>query len=200
MSVYKIGIVLFSLGFLSLFMACEKDPEIIEKVVTIRDTIIIIKTDTITINKYFKDSATTFILSRHTETTGMGSDPSLSIAGQERATELARMLNTAKIQAVYSTNFNRTKETAAKVASINALTTQIYDASKLDALATTILNQYKNGVVYISGHSNTTNVLLNTLIGAQVYGIIPDSEYDNLYIVNVLTKGNAKVVHLKYGK
>ncbi|MBK7357841.1 MAG: histidine phosphatase family protein [Saprospiraceae bacterium] len=200
MPIYKISLYLVSLTLSSFFLSCEKDPETIIKTVTVTDTLVIHKTDTLILKQYIEDSATTFILSRHTETTGIGTDPSLSALGQERATELARVLKNTKIQAVYSTNYNRTKETSSKIASNNSVSTQIYDPAKLDELVNSILNQYHNQVAYIVGHSNTTNVLLNILIGTNVYGNIPDSEYDNLYIVNVSSKGHAKVLHLKYGK
>lgn len=200
MPIYKIPLFLVSILIFSFFLSCQKDPETIIKTVTVTDTLVILKTDTLILKQYIEDSATTFILSRHAETTGIGTDPSLSIAGQERATELARVLKNTKIQAVFSTNYNRTKETSSKIAANNALSTQIYDPANLDALVNTVLNQYHSQVIYIAGHSNTTNVLLNMLIGKNLYGTIPDSEYDNLYIVNVSSKGQAKVLHLKYGK
>ena len=50
----------------------------------------------------------------------------------------------------------------------------------------------------IVGHSNTTPSLLNVLTGTSNYSNIPESEYDNLYIVTVFEKGRAEVVHFKY--
>jgi broad specificity phosphatase PhoE len=190
--IFTAFIIIISTNF-----GCQKDPDTIIKTVT--DTIYIQKTDTLTITKLLQDTLTTFILSRHAETSGTGTDPSLSAAGQLRATELARDLKNTKISAVYATNYKRTKETAAKIASDNAVPTEIYDPAQLDALVNKILQQYKNGVVYIAGHSNTTNVILNILTGSNTYGVIPDTEYDNLYLVSVSEKGKAKVIHLKYG-
>lgn len=185
---------------LLLIFSCTKEPKTIVETITKIDTLFLTQTDTVRIKEYISDSTTTVILSRHAETTGVGSDPNLSTAGQERAAELDRVLHNTAIKAVYSTNFNRTKETAAAIATSNSVTTQIYDANKLSQFADLILNQYHNQVVYVAGHSNTTNVLLNQLIGSNKYGTIPDSEFDNLYIVSVSAKGNASVVHLKYGK
>ncbi|HQW10791.1 MAG TPA: phosphoglycerate mutase family protein [Saprospiraceae bacterium] len=182
------------------FSNCSKGPEAIIKTVTKIDTIYIAQTDTVKLIEYINDSTTTFILSRHAETSGAGMDPSLSVTGQERAIELARVLHTTPIRGVYSTNYKRTKETAAPLAEKNNLTTQIYDPEKLSQLIDQLLLQYKNQVVYVVGHSNTTNVLLNTLVGNPVYPDIPENEYNNLYIVSVSEKGNARVVHLKYGK
>lgn len=200
MIVNRIGLFLFVCILASFLWGCDKETETIIKTVTVRDTIILTMIDTVTLTQLIQDTTTTFILSRHAETTGIGTDPSLSVSGQERATELARVLKNTQIHAVYSTNYNRTKETASKIASNNSVTTQIYDPSQLDNLATSILQQYKNKVIYIAGHSNTTNAFLNILVGSNFYATIPDSEYDNLYIVSVSKKGNAKVVHLKYGK
>lgn len=200
MIVNRIGMFFFTCILASFLWGCDKETETIIKTVTVRDTIILTRIDTVTLTQFIQDTTTTFILTRHAETTGIGTDPSLSVSGQERATELARVLKNTQIHAVYSTNYNRTKETASKIASNNSVTTQIYDPSQLDNLATSILQQYKNKVIYIAGHSNTTNAFLNILVGSNFYATIPDSEYDNLYIVSVSKKGNAKVVHLKYGK
>ena len=184
----------------AFIIGCTKEPKTIIQTVTKIDTLYLTKTDTVKIKEFINDSTTTVILSRHAETTGVGSDPSLSTAGQERATELDRLLRNTAIKAVYSTNFNRTKETASPIATTNNLSTQQYNPNSLGQFADLILNQYHNQVVYVAGHSNTTNVLINQFIGSNKYSIIPESEYDNLYIVSVSAKGNARVVHLKYGK
>lgn len=194
----KLNILFFIILF--ALIGCSKDPEVIIKTVTQIDTVYVAQIDTVELIEYINDSTTTFILSRHAETTGAGLDPSLSIAGQERAAELARVLHTTPVKGVYSTSYKRTKETVAPLAGKNSLTTQIYDPEKLTQLIDQLLLQFRNQVVYVVGHSNTTNVLLNTLVGSSVYPNIPESEYNNLYIVSVSEKGNARVVHLKYGK
>lgn len=191
--------LLFLIALVTCY-GCAKDPETIVNTVIVKDTVYVVQKDTIRITDYINDSTTTVILTRHAETSGTGTDPVLSTAGQERATELARVLHTTVVRGAYATSYNRTKETAAPVAAKNALTTQIYDPVKLTELADTLLLKYRNQVVYVAGHSNTTNVLLNILTGTSLYGVIPDTEYDNLYIVSVSAKGNARVVHLKYGK
>lgn len=195
-------VLLFAVA--SAFCSCRKKTEIrtITEVktdtVTVRDTVILVDEDTVIITNYINDSATTFILSRHAETTGSGSDPFLSAEGQQRADTLAYMLRNTTIHAVYATNYNRTKQTAAGIAADNSLVTQIYDPAAQDALVTSILAQHRSKVVYIAGHSNTIPVLLNILAGGSTYTDIPHTEYDNLYIVNVFEKGRANVVHLKY--
>ncbi len=197
--IYFAGLSVFIfLLFAGVFSACKKKTEIKTIVETKTDTVIVVSHDTIRITDYLQDSATTFILTRHAETAGAGSDPMLSATGQQRADTLANMLKHTQIQAVYATSYNRTKQTAAGIAANNSLTTQIYDPFAQDALVTQILATYNSGVVYIAGHSNTIPALLNILTGSTTYTDIPASEYDNLYIVNVFEKGRAKVVHLKY--
>lgn len=181
-----------------LFSSCAKKE--VEKIVvqTKTDTVTVIDRDTVIINNYIKDSATTFILTRHAETTGIGTDPALSPEGQQRATALAKMLYNTKMQAAYATNFNRTKQTATPIATDNNLTTEIYDGLTPDVLINEVLTKHRSKVVYIAGHSNTIPELLNTLTGTSTYTTIPETEYDNLYIVNVFEKGRSRVIHLKY--
>lgn len=190
---------LFPLLAVIIVFGCAKEPKTIVQTITKVDTLYLSQTDTVRIKEYINDSTTTLILSRHTETTGMGSDPSLNTAGQKRAAQLDSLLQNTAINAVYSTNFNRTKETAAPIAARNSLSTQLYNPNNLNQFVDLILEQYRHQVVYVAGHSNTTNVVLNTLIGSTKYNTIPETEYDNLYIVSVSAKGNARVLHLKYG-
>jgi hypothetical protein len=37
------------------------------------------------------------------------------------------------------------------------------------------------------------------MVGENIYATLPESAYDNLYIVSLFEKGRAKVTHLKYG-
>lgn len=189
---------------LSMFAACDKDPEIITKTefVTIIDTVVVIDTFTVfeTIIETVNDTATTFILVRHAETTGSGSNPSLSSAGQTRANALQKILDNIPLNAVFSTNFNRTMQTATPTATDQSLTIAIYDAFNPDALIDQTLTAFHDGVVLIVGHSNTTPDFLNVLTGSNSFTDIPETEYDNLFIVHVYKKGRAEVLHMKYGE
>ncbi len=197
-----------ALALISLFFSCEKEPQIITEtiiktdtlVVTQIDTLILQITDTLTLTELVPDTATTFILLRHAETSGSGSDPALSTAGQDRAAELLRILKNVALNAVYSTNFNRTRQTAEPIAADKSLSVQIYNAFAPGTLADNALAAHKQGAVLVVGHSNTIPELLNTLTGTTDFQLIPDSQYDNLFIVTVFEKGRARVVHLKYGE
>ncbi len=186
-----------------LLFSCTKDPEVIieTETITVTDTIILVDTVTVieTIFEMVPDTATTFVLLRHAETTGSGSDPNLSSEGQARANELSRILGNVPLDAVFSTNFNRTMQTAEPTAIDQALTIENYDPFNLDPFVVTTIAAYREGVVLVVGHSNTTPSLLNVLVGSNTYSNLPESEYDNLFVVTVFEKGRSKVIHMKYG-
>jgi 2,3-bisphosphoglycerate-dependent phosphoglycerate mutase len=103
------------------------------------------------------------------------------------------------MSAVYSSSYKRTQQTAAGVAQHHSLPVQLYDPQKQGQLIDTILQEHPYKVVYVAGHSNTIPALLNLLTGTNSYSDIPETEYNNLYLVTVYRKGQAKVIHLKYG-
>lgn len=183
----------------SLLFSCSKEPDVIieKEIITVIDTVIIV--DTVTVIETIPDTATTYILVRHAETSGGGSNPNLSIVGAERSMELSRILANVPLDAVLSTNFNRTMQTAEPTATAKGLTIQSYDPFAPDAVIESTLNDYRDGFILIVGHSNTTPDFLNKMVGENIYATLPESAYDNLYIVSLFEKGRAKVTHLKYG-
>jgi len=146
------------------------------------------------------ETTTTVMLVRHAETTGSGSARNLSEIGQKRAAELAQALKDIPIKAVYSTNYNRTMQTAAPIAEQKGLSVQSYNPSNLGGFADDLLAKHKGETVLVVGHSNTTPALTNVLVGANTYENFPETEYDNLFIATVVEKGNAQVILLKYGE
>lgn len=182
-----------------LFANCDKEPKVVTEIVTVHDTLVQHLTDTLLLTEFVHDTATTFILLRHAETTGGGNDPALSALGQERAAELLRVLQNVPLQAVYATNYQRTTQTAQPVAADRGLAVQFYDPFAPGPLADAVLAAYPGKAVLVVGHSNTIPALLNVLTGTNDFPQIPDTQYDNLFIVTVFEKGRANVVHLKYG-
>ena len=136
---------------------------------------------------------------RHAEK-GAGNDPDLIPEGADRAVALAELLKANGISEVYSTDFNRTRQTAQPAATDKGLAVQTYDPGNQNPLINTVLASHKGGAVLVLGHSNTAPALLNLLTGTNAYPQMPDSQYDNIYVVTVFEKGRAEVVHLKYGK
>lgn len=127
--------------------------------------------------------------------------------GVTRASELARVLGQTGIDAVYSTNFNRTRQTAQPTATlIGQGDPMIYDHNALEALVDTVMKRHRGGEVLIVGHSNTTPDLINAFGGTAPVNEIPETQYDNLYllIVQRQTKNGSyeyrtKTLPMKYG-
>jgi len=191
-------IILISL--LSLFANCAKTPMTIKETVRVVDTIVVNSIDTLLLKEVVKKEASTFFLVRHAEKEKDTTNPSLTAAGNQRAKELARLLSEVKLSAVYSTNYNRTKETAQPTSIDKNLLINEYNPSEQAAFATEVLAQHPRGKVLIVGHSNTIPALVNIFLGEEVYPSLSDSDYDNLYVLTVYEKGDAEVVVLKYGE
>ncbi|MGC1242759.1 MAG: histidine phosphatase family protein, partial [Chryseosolibacter sp.] len=86
---------------------------------------------------------TTFILVRHAEKADDGTDdPDLTREGEGRALKLAFMLKDTEIDAVYSTDFRRTKNTAKPLAEIRNLEVLPYEPTKPEEILR-IVDQHK---------------------------------------------------------
>jgi broad specificity phosphatase PhoE len=111
-----------------------------------------------------------------------GSDPSLSEVGRARALKLAEMLGDSGIESIYETEFRRTQETAAPLASKLRLTPK-QEASRNDmkGFAGTLRTREAGRIVLVVGHSSTVPDLIRAFGGPKIK--IEDNEYDNLFIV-----------------
>lgn len=148
----------------------------------------------------FSRPVTTIILVRHAEKNiePNNPNPNLSPAGQARAQELVRVLGNAGITAIYATQFVRTQQTAQPLATHLGLPVTQIEAGKTDQLVSQIITNNRGGVAFVAGHNNTVPAAISALGGGEV-PIIPENEYDNLYIVTLYRSGSAKLVKLKYG-
>jgi len=112
-------------------------------------------------------------------------DPPLSAAGRVRAIELREALKGKNIRYIFSTNTIRTIATAQPLNELRGAT-QIELYNTKDSLDYLIdkLKAIKSGNSLIVGHSNTVDDIVNKLCGeTKVPNDLPDSEYDNLYII-----------------
>src|SRR5256884_1173141 len=149
----------------------------------------------------FRRPVTTIILVRHAEkiTDPNNPDVDLSAAGQARAQEIARMFGDAEINAIYATQYKRTQETVKPLADQTAVPVTIVNSKSTADLLAQIRAQHSGQTIFIAGHNNTVPEIIAALGGPQ-YEIIPESEYDNLFIVTIYRTGKAKVVKMKYGR
>ena len=155
---------------------------------------------------FFESQATTtMIFVRHAEKAGPSADdPGLSLAGQRRATELARQLVDADVvagvDAIYSTPYRRTRETAQPVADALDLPVNIYDPSDNEAVLNTILKNHKGKIILVVGHSNTLPTLMADLGASKKVPPIAEYEYDNIYIISIPWFGKTKTIRLRFGE
>ncbi|MHC4996538.1 MAG: phosphoglycerate mutase family protein [Planctomycetota bacterium] len=135
-------------------------------------------------------------LVRHAEKQIGPEDPALSRGGRKRAEVLARLLQDAGIDSIYSTDFKRTRDTAAPLAMRLGLEVTIYDPAKLGDLAASI--KQRGGRCLVVGHSNTTPELVDLLGGEPGAAIDEESEYDRLYVITIAPDGTVVTVLLRY--
>jgi len=149
----------------------------------------------------FSRPVTTVILVRHAEKNiePQNPDPDLSPAGQARALELTRVFANSGIQATYATQYKRTQQTVAPLASRLQLPIVAIDAKQSQEVVRRVLTDNRGQTVFIAGHNNTVPEIINLLSGENL-PLIPESEFDNLYIVTIYRFGKAKLVQLKYGE
>lgn len=127
-------------------------------------------------------------------------DPTLTEAGRARARALARTLAEVPLTTVYSTDYRRTRETAAPVARQHGLEVRPYRyvpgspewEEFVRSLRTTA------GHHLVVGHSNTTPSLVRWLGGDPV-SQISEMEYDRLYVVTVAADGTVASSLLRVG-
>ena len=148
----------------------------------------------------FRRPVTTVIVIRHAEKIidPNNNDVDLSPAGQARAQELARIFGDTGINAIYATQYKRTQETVKPLADRLGLRVNLINSKNTNELLAQIRAQNSGQTVFVAGHNNTVPEIIAAL-GGPKYPIIPESEYDNLFVVTVYRTGQAKVVKMKYG-
>ena len=124
-----------------------------------------------------------------------GEDPPLSEIGQQRAAKLAALLASAEIKHIYTTEYKRTRQTAAPLAERLKIEPVMSAARDPDPLVQRLLKA--TGNVLVVGHSNTVPDLL-TRLGVKHSIAIPDSEYDNLFVVVRHATGEPTLIRLRY--
>lgn len=138
-------------------------------------------------------------LVRHAEKNevSMQKDSQLTEEGYIRAAELARTLADGEIEYVHSSDYIRTRNTAAPVADLFGLEIELYATSDLHELTEAM--KALGGRHLVVGHSNTTPALVEILGGKPGIPILEATEYDRLYILTIVDD-EVNTVLLRYGK
>lgn len=136
------------------------------------------------------NEATTYYFIRHAEkdrSDKTNKDPNLMQKGLLRAAKWSFVLENIEFDAIYSTNYNRTKQTAQPTAEKKGLEVTIYDPRQM--FSEEFANNTKGKTVLVVGHSNTTPAFVNAVLGKKKYDDIDDNNNANLYIVTISPSG-----------
>lgn len=111
-------------------------------------------------------------------------DPELNQKGLGRAMHWAEILNEVNLDAIYTTDYERTSMTAAPAAVKQDITVQYYSPGQVDITQFKSDNLGKN--VLVVGHSNTTPDFVNKMIGEEKYAPMDDRDNGSLFIVQFI--------------
>jgi len=134
-----------------------------------------------------EESSTVYYFIRHAEkdrSDKLNKDPKLIEKGIKRAKKWSEVLKNVRFDAIYSTNYERTKSTALPTALKNDLKLTLYNPSDMDY--DLFKKETKGKTVLVVGHSNTTPVFVNKILNNEKYKFIEDSNNANLYVVSII--------------
>jgi 2,3-bisphosphoglycerate-dependent phosphoglycerate mutase len=132
---------------------------------------------------FAQNKTTTIYFIRHAEKVDSSKNPDLSTLGLERAAHWNEIFSETSFDAIYSTDFTRTKQTVAPTAANKKIDITIYDPKNIDVQKFKTDNLGKT--VLVVGHSNSIPDFVNKLINQDVYSTMEDISFGNLYIVTL---------------
>ncbi|NNC69760.1 MAG: histidine phosphatase family protein [Flavobacteriaceae bacterium] len=127
-----------------------------------------------------------YFLIRHAEkdrSNEENKNPDLTEDGKKRAIKWSELISDYGIDAVYSTEYNRTMQTAQPTAEKIGLEIVKYHPFKIDFAK--FLQDTQGKSVLIVGHSNTIPFFANKLIKYDKYQQMEDNDNASLYIVTI---------------
>jgi phosphohistidine phosphatase SixA len=131
-----------------------------------------------------KESRFIFLV-RHAEKVDESKDAALSIEGIERSNRLKELLAESDIDHIFSTDFQRTRNTVKPLAEAMQLEIEPYSIDTLWEFSQHILIS-GFGNVLVSGHSNSTPNLANLFIGTEKFKELKHEDYGKLIVISVL--------------
>ncbi|MEP7384009.1 MAG: phosphoglycerate mutase family protein [Gemmatimonadota bacterium] len=150
-----------------------------------------------------READTVVLVVRHAEKAGTSGDVPLSEAGEARARALVDIGRAAGVSAVVTTQFQRTRQTAAPLAQALGITPEVLGIrggvpEHGKEIADSIRSRFSGRTVLVVGHSNTVPAIVHAL-GGPKYPDICDDMYDDLFTVVLSSDGTARVIHGRYG-
>jgi broad specificity phosphatase PhoE len=144
------------------------------------------------------------VLARHAEKSGLTDTASLTSVGEQRATELAKVLAGTRLDAIISTQYPRARQTAAPAAAQAALAPVIVDgggrvAAHAADVARVINALAPGSAVLVVGHSNTLAPIIAALGGPTLPDLC-DLEYSTLLVLERPAPGAPwRFLRVRYG-
>ena len=138
---------------------------------------------------------TTYYFIRHAEKLRVDKterNPNLNLKGFKRAEAWKEVFSNISFDAIYSTDYTRTRLTAKPTADSKNLPILIYNPR--DMYSKTFQNQTEGKTILVVGHSNTTNVFANKVLGFDKYEEIKDNNNSNLYIVTIMNGNSSSIL------
>lgn len=139
-------------------------------------------------NVFAQHKKLTVILLRHAEKDiseeADTANPELSEAGKQRAERLVEFAGKYQPDAIFSTDYIRTRQTVRPLARSRRMMTQIYDPRDLTKMKDLILSGKIKRLVVV-GHNNTTPALVNMLIGEEKYKMLAESDYGKIWVLKI---------------
>jgi broad specificity phosphatase PhoE len=139
----------------------------------------------------------TVVVVRHADKIDDTDDAVLSPTGEDQAKRLAHVLKDVGINAIYTTQFKRTIQTAAPLADLLKLKLLAYEQRDVDGVVKDIQQKHPKDVVMVVGHRSTVPKIL-TQFGASEPVALESSEYDSLFILTLPPGQSPTLLHLRY--
>ena len=129
---------------------------------------------------------TTYYFIRHAEKLRVDKtdrNPNLNSKGLKRAESWKEIFSNISFDAIYSTDYTRTRLTAKPTADSKKLPILIYNPR--DMYSKTFQNQTEGKTILVVGHSNTIPTFTNNILNKNIYNNIEDNNNSNLYVVSI---------------
>jgi len=129
----------------------------------------------------------TFYLIRHAEkdrTNPENKNPELNQDGLNRALKWAEVFDSVELDAIYSTNYERTMMTAAPASIKKEVEIKNYVPGAMDI--DSFKKSHKGHSILIVGHSNSTPDFANKLLGEEKYPSMSENDNSSLFVVRFI--------------
>ncbi len=141
------------------------------------------------------NAKTTWIVLRHAERNGKLDE--LSAQGQRRSEQVKQLGELLNVSAIYTTNFQRTRNTVSPLAA--ELKIEPIEYSDItESWLSSIQEKHRGQTVLIVGHSNTAGIIAGKL--AKTEGrMLKEDEYNAIFLVTTTPDSPPHYIELRFG-